>query len=437
MSVFEWVYIGRSATDVSFNIGPIVAHKAPPGSVVVLTAQNGSPRPLSGIRVLDLSKVLAGPLCAQYLSDMGAEVIKVEAPMSGDDTRGWPPFRAAGMGAVFMSANRGKRSIAIDMKTDEGRALVHEIARTCDVAIESFGTGVAERLGIDRATLQAVNPRLIHCSISGYGRDGPMKNAPGYDVILQAFSGMMALTGEADGPHVRSPISPIDQSTGFHALSGILASLFAREVTGVVESVEVSLYETALALLAYSFQSYWERGEQPERCGSSHEALCPYQVFEASDGALMIGVANDSLWRKFCTVAGLEDIVDDPRFATNAQRVANRAETLSHVTAAVARKPLRFWDEELAKLRVPCSPINDLPTVLAHPHTRQSDIVMSYEADDLGHVNAIAHPIRFSGRKRSVDLPPPFLGQHTGSILKDLGRTEAQAEDLRLRGIVG
>jgi crotonobetainyl-CoA:carnitine CoA-transferase CaiB-like acyl-CoA transferase len=394
-------------------------------------------RPLSGIKVLDLSKVLAGPLCAQYLSDMGAEVIKVEAPVSGDDTRGWPPFRAAGMGAVFMSANRGKRSIAIDMKTDEGRALVHDLARTCDVAIESFGTGVAERLGIDRATLQGVNPRLIHCSISGFGRDGPMKNAAGYDVILQAFSGMMSLTGEDDGPHVRSPISPIDQSTGFHALSGILAALYAREATGAVEAVEVSLYETALGLLAYNFQSYWERGHQPPRCGSSHEALCPYQVFNAADGAVMIGVANDSLWRKFCKVAGLEDIVEDPKFATNAARVDHRPETLAYVKAAVAAKPMQFWDDELTKLRVPCSPINDLAAVLAHPHTQHSDVVMSYGTGDLGELKAIAQPIRFSGRKRNVALPPPLLGEHTGAILGDLGRTDAEIEDLRARNIVG
>jgi len=396
-----------------------------------------TPRLLSGIKVLDLSKVLAGPLCAQYLSDMGAEVIKVEAPVSGDDTRGWPPFRAAGMGAVFMSANRGKRSIAIDMKTDEGRALVHDLARTCDVAIESFGTGVAERLGIDRAILQGVNPRLIHCSISGFGRNGPMKNAAGYDVILQAFSGMMSLTGEDDGPHVRSPISPIDQSTGFHALSGILAALYAREATGAVEAVEVSLYETALGLLAYNFQSYWERGHQPSRCGSSHEALCPYQVFDAADGAVMIGVANDSLWRKFCKVAGLEDIVEDPKFATNAARVDHRPETLAHVKAAVAAKPMQFWDDELAKLRVPCSPINDLAAVLAHPHTQHSDVVMSYGTADLGEMKAIAQPIRFSGRKRNVALPPPLLGEHTGAILGDLGRTDAEIEDLRARNIVG
>ncbi|WP_445809836.1 CaiB/BaiF CoA transferase family protein [Yoonia sp.] len=394
-------------------------------------------RPLAGIRVLDLSKVLAGPLCAQYLADMGAEVIKVEAPGSGDDTRGWPPFRAPGMGAVFMSANRGKRSIAIDMKSDEGRAIVHEMARTCDVAIESFRTGVAERLGIDRATLQGINPRLIHCSISGFGRDGPMKNAPGYDVILQAFSGMMSLTGEAGGPHVRSPISPIDQSTGFHALSGILAALYARQATGAVDYVEVSLYETALALLGYNFQSYWERGHQPERCGSSHEALCPYQVFEATDGAVMIGVANDSLWRKFCKIAGLDDIVDDPRFVTNADRVAHRDEVLTHVKRAIGQHPMAFWDEELAKARVPCSPINDLAAVLAHPHTQQSDIVLSYAAQDGGTINSIAQPVKFGGRKRTATLPPPSLGQDSSDLLSDLGKTVADIDDLRARGIVG
>lgn len=235
------------------------------------------------------------------------------------------------------------------MKTDEGRAIAHELVKTCDVAIESFGTGVAERLGIDRATLSEINPQLIHCSTSGFGRDGPMKNAPGYDVILQAFSGMMSLTGEAGGSHIRSPISPIDQSTGIHALSGILAALFARQVTGAVDHVEVSLFETALSLLGYNIQSYWQRGHQPARCGSSHEALCPYQVFEASDGAVMIGVANDSLWLRFCKIVGLEHIAADPRFATNANRVENRGETLCATSRT--RSPGKRWHSGTRSLR--------------------------------------------------------------------------------------
>ncbi len=217
-------------------------------------------KPLDGIRVLDLSKVLAGPLCAQYLGDLGAEVIKVEAVGQGDETRGWPPFPAPGLGTVFLSANRNKRSIAINLKSDGGRALVHELAKGADVAIESFGTGVAGRLAIDADSLRALNERLIHCSISGFGRSGPLKNSPGYDVILQAFSGIMSMTGDEGGGYIRSPISPIDQMTGVHAFSGILASLLARERTGKGAAIQVSLFDTALGLLGYNLQTFWERG---------------------------------------------------------------------------------------------------------------------------------------------------------------------------------
>jgi formyl-CoA transferase len=271
--------------------------------------------------VLDLSKVLAGPLCAQYLGDLGADIIKVETVGQGDETRGWPPFPAPGLGTVFLSANRNKRSIAVDMKTEKGREIVHALARSADVAIESFGTGVAERLGIDAATLRSLNDRLIHCSISGFGRSGPLKNSPGYDVILQAFCGIMSMTGDEDGGYIRSPISPIDQMTGVHAFSGILASLYAREKTGKGAAIQVSLFETALGLLGYNLQTYWERGVQPPKCGSSHESLCPYQAFEAADGPIMIGVANDNLWRKFCAVAGLGAIADDPKRAVSILRL--------------------------------------------------------------------------------------------------------------------
>ena len=295
-------------------------------------------KPLVGIKVLDLSKVLAGPLCAQYLGDLGAEVIKVETVGQGDETRGWPPFPAPGLGTVFLSANRNKRSISINMKSAKGRALVHELAKSTDVAIESFGTGVAERLAIDAESLRALNDRLIHCSISGFGRTGPLKNSPGYDVILQAFSGIMSMTGDEGGGYIRSPISPIDQMTGVHAFSGILASLFAREKSGKGAAIQVSLFDTALGLLGYNLQTFWERGTQPAKCGSSHESLCPYQAFKAADGPIMIGVANDSLWRKFCAVAGLNAIVDDPNFRTNAVRVKHRADTLHHVQSVIATR---------------------------------------------------------------------------------------------------
>ncbi len=393
--------------------------------------------PLDGIRVLDLSKVLAGPLCAQYLGDLGAEVIKVEAVGQGDETRGWPPFPAPGLGTVFLSANRNKRSIAIDLKSDEGRRLVHEFARSADVAIESFGTGVAERLAIDAASLRALNDRLIHCSISGFGRSGPLKNSPGYDVILQAFSGVMSMTGDEGGGYIRSPISPIDQMTGVHAFSGILAGLLAREKSGKGSAIQVSLFDTALGLLGYNLQTFWERGVQPAKCGSSHESLCPYQAFEAADGPIMIGVANDNLWRKFCAAAGLNAIVDDPRYRTNADRVAHRAETLRHVQSAIAANTVAHWNGVLNEVGIPCSPINTLAQLLDHPHTRANKLIMQYDHAAAGRLNCVGHPVTFVGEERTPGLPPPMPGQHTDEILGELGLSAARIAELRRDNVVG
>ncbi|MEH2477938.1 crotonobetainyl-CoA:carnitine CoA-transferase CaiB-like acyl-CoA transferase [Nitrobacteraceae bacterium AZCC 2146] len=392
---------------------------------------------LNGIRVLDLSKVLAGPLCAQYLGDLGADIIKVETIGLGDETRGWPPFPAPGFGTVFLSANRNKRSIAVDLKTEKGREIVHTLAKSADVAIESFGTGVAERLGIDAATLRPLNDRLIHCSISGFGRSGPLKNSPGYDVILQAFSGIMSMTGDEQGGYVRSPISPIDQMTGVHAFSGIMALLYAREKTGQGGTIQVSLFETAMGLLGYNLQTYWERGVQPLKCGSSHESLCPYQAFEAADGPIMIGVANDNLWRKFCGVAGLHTIVDDPKFRTNADRVRHRAETLGYVQSALAQHSVRYWNDALAGVGVPCSPINSVAQLLEHPHTQASGVIVEYDHETAGRLKAVAHPVLINGEQRRAGSPPPMLGQHTDDVLSELGVSAEGIEELRRAGVVG
>jgi formyl-CoA transferase len=394
-------------------------------------------KPLTGIRVLDLSKVLAGPLCAQYLGDLGAEIIKVETVGQGDETRGWPPFPAPGLGTVFLSANRNKRSIAVDMKTEKGREIVHALARSADVAIESFGTGVAERLGIDAATLRSLNDRLIHCSISGFGRSGPLKNSPGYDVILQAFCGIMSMTGDEDGGYIRSPISPIDQMTGVHAFSGILALLYAREKTGEGGAIQVSLFETALGLLGYNLQTYWERGIQPPKCGSSHESLCPYQAFEAADGPIMIGVANDNLWRKFCAVAGLSAVVDDPKFRTNADRVAHRKETVSHVQFAIAEHSVAYWNDTLAGVGVPCAPINSIAQLLDHPHTQTSGIIVEYEHQIAGRLKGVGHPVLIDGAERHAGLPPPMLGQHTDDVLGEIGLSSETISDLRRARVIG
>lgn len=394
-------------------------------------------KPLTGIRVLDLSKVLAGPLCAQYLGDLGADIIKVETVGQGDETRGWPPFPAPGLGTVFLSANRNKRSIAVDLKTEKGREIVHALARSADVALESFGTGVAERLGIDGPTLRVVNERLIHCSISGFGRSGPLKNSPGYDVILQAFCGIMSMTGDEDGGYIRSPISPIDQMTGVHAFSGILALLYAREKTGKGGTIQVSLFETALGLLGYNLQTYWERGVQPPKCGSGHESLCPYQAFEAADGPIMIGIANDNLWRKFCAVAGLDTIVDDPRFGTNADRAAHRKETIGHVQPAIAQHPVAYWNDALAGAGVPCAPINSIAQLLEHPHTRASGIIVEYEHQAAGRLKGVGHPVLIDGAERQAGLPPPMHGQHTDEVLIEMGLSSETIGELRQARIVG
>jgi crotonobetainyl-CoA:carnitine CoA-transferase CaiB-like acyl-CoA transferase len=388
-------------------------------------------KPLAGIRVLDFSKTLAGPLCTQSLADLGAEVIKVEQLQLGDETRGWPPFRREGLGAVFLSVNRNKRSIALDLKTDAGRRIAHALAKQADIAIESFGTGVAERLGIDAKTLQALNEKLIHCTISGYGRSGPLKDLGGYDVILQAFSGMMSLTGEEGGGYIRSPISPVDQMTGTHALTGILAALIERGKSGKGTTVSANLFDTSLALLRYNVQSFWERGEQPAKCGSTHEALSPYRAFEAADGPILLGVANDNLWRKFCAVAGLQDMADEPRFRTNADRVTHRAETEALVQQAIALRPVAFWSDELAKVGVPCAPINTLRQVLEHPHTEASGVVVKYVHPHAGAIQSIGQAFVLGDEPREAGAPPPLHGEHTDAILREIGLSASEIDELR------
>ncbi|MBK1836542.1 CoA transferase [Azospirillum sp. YIM B02556] len=376
--------------------------------------------PLAGIRVLDLSKVLAGPLCTQHLSDFGAEVVKVEPPGVGDETRHWPPYQRS-MGAVFLSANRNKRSIAIDLKSVEGRAVVHRLTARSDIVVESFAPGVAARLGVDYDTLRQHNERLIYCSISGYGQAGPLSDGLGYDLILQAFSGMLAMTGEETGGPVRSPMSPIDQTTGMNALAGILAALVRRDRTGVGAKLEVSLFETSVGLLSYMLQSYWVSGRLPGKSGSGHPSLCPYQLFDASDRPILIGVPNDNLWRRFCRVAGKPELGTDPRFADNAARVANATEIIALVQGLVGQRSCSDWVAILAEAGVPAAPLNTLEDLLAHPHTRARGMVMEYGDERSGPLKTVAQPIRFDGLERREGARPPLLGEHSSAILREMG----------------
>lgn len=390
--------------------------------------------PLLGIRVLDFTKVLAGPLCTQYLADFGADVVKVEPP-GGDDTRKWPPFEGHD-GTVFLAVNRNKRSLSLDLKAPEGLAACRRLAAQADIVVESYGPGVATRLGVGDAALRELNPRLIYVSISGYGTRGPMKDGKGFDLIAQSFTGMLSITGEPGGAPVRSPFSPIDQGTGMNAVIGIMAALMQRGQSGLGSKLEVSLFDSAVGFLGYFMQSYWQRGTEPVRVGAGHESLCPYQAFEARDKPFILGVANDSLWRAFCDVAGVPALADDPRFASSASRVANRAETVATVAALVRQRTRDEWLAALDARGIPCAPLHNLGELDQHPHTAASDMILAYSHRDGHALKGVATPIRIEGERPALRSAPPALGEHSRVVLKELGYGAQEIEDWIARGIV-
>ena len=392
-------------------------------------------KPLQNVKVLDLSKVFAGPLCGQYLGDLGADVIKVEPVLGGDDTRGWAPQKD-GQSATFLALNRNKRSLALDLKSDAGRAIVHALAAEADVVIQGFGGGTAKKLGVDAETLQALNSRLIYCEISGFGRSGPLGDAPGYDVMLQAFSGMISTMGQPDGPFARASFSPVDLGTGMFAVSGILAALLERGRTGQGVYVELSLLDTAVGLMSYLAQNMWLTGRPPQRMGTAHPSLAPYQAFNAEDGSLMIGAGNDAQWRRLCDLLGLDSLKQDPRFATNAARVASFAETVRVVQDRVAAEPVSHWLAALAAAGVPCAPIQTLDQAIAHPQLASRNLVLETEHPVLGRIPQIGFPVAFDGAPRHGLRPPPLHGQHTAEILATLGYAPDTVARLAAEGVV-
>lgn len=392
-------------------------------------------KPLKGMKVVDLSKVLAGPLCGQYLGNLGAEVIKVEPIGSGDDTRHWLPQRE-GQSATFLAVNHNKQSLAVDLKSPQGRAIVHRLVAEADIVLQGFGAGTAEKLGVDHATLSALNPRLIYCEISGYGRDGPLGQEPGYDVMLQAFSGMVAVMGEPGGPMVRATFSPVDLGTGMMAFGGVLAAVLERTQTGLGALVEVSLLDTAMGFMGYLAQNYWCSGKLPQRMGTGHPAMAPYQVFQASDGPVMIGVGNDNQWRRFCPVAGLSHWQDDVRFATNAARVAHFSETVALVQQQIGQQSIDHWVQALQAVGVPCAPIHTLAQALAHPQVAQRQVVGESNHPTLGAMKSVNLPITFNHAQRGQESAPPLLGQHTRQVLRSARYSDSEIDALLASRIV-
>jgi len=403
---------------------------------------------LSHLRVLDLTRVLAGPWCTQLLADLGADVIKVERPGAGDDTRAWgPPYLKDARGndtteaAYYLAANRGKRSVTVDIAAPEGQQLLRELASHCDVLVENFKVGQLARYGLDYATLSALNPRLVYCSITGFGQNGPYSDRAGYDFIIQGMGGFMSITGERDdlpggGPQ-KAGVAVSDLMTGMYATVAVLAAIMQREHTSRGQHIDMALYDTMVAMLANMNMNYLVSGRAPGRAGNAHQNIVPYQVFAAADGHVIVAVGNDSQYVKFCAVAGCPPLAADPRFAKNADRVRNRAVLVPLLEAVVREQPVAFWTQQLEAAGVPCGPINSIAQALADPQVVARGLRIDLPHLAAGSVPLVASPIVMDGRRAASDRPPPTLGEHTREVLADLvGLTAAEIEALAQQRVV-
>ena len=393
--------------------------------------------PLSGIRVLDLSRVVSGPFCSMLLGDLGAEIIKIEEPMHGDDSRAFGPPFSGGESAYFLSVNRNKRSCAINLRNQEGVGIVQRLAEQSDVLLDNFRPGTMERLGLDHHAIRATNPKLISCSITGFGRTGPDAQRPGYDLIIQGESGIMDITGDSNGPPTKVGTSIADLLTGQFATQGIMAALIERARTGKGRHVDVSMLDSMASLLTFNAGIYFTTGKSPERRGNTHATIAPYETFRTADGWLNIGVANDKFWQLFCGVIERPDLATDPRYAKAVDRVRLREELVPIVAQIVADKPRRYWIETLSKAGVPYGDIRTVKEVCEAEQLTTRGMVIEMAHPTAGVVKNIDSPFRFDDRNDDKHTPPPLLGQHTKQILSDLlGMREHEVNGLAARGVL-
>ena len=401
-------------------------------------------QPLEGVRVVDLTRALAGPYGTLMLGDLGADVIKVEQPGRGDESRGWgPPFVGEpygpypGESAYFIAANRNKRSVTVNLKSPQGQEIVRRLASASDALVENFRTGVLDEMGLGYEDLHRLNPRLVYCSISGYGRTGPYAERPGYDFIIQAEGGMMGITGPEDGPPYRVGVPIVDVTAGMFAATSILAALRARDLTGEGQLVDVSLLDTQVALLANVASNYLVGGAPPRRLGNAHPNIAPYEAFRARDRWFALAAANERQWEVLCDAIGQPDLKDDARFATNGARVANRPALLEALNEAFATRDAGAWLAALQEAGLPCGPINTVPDAFAHPQAAARNLVLETEHPTAGTVRLTGFPYKLSHTPASVRRPPPLLGQHTEEVLAGLlGYTATEVADLREQGAV-
>ena len=393
-------------------------------------------RPLEGTRVLDVTTSIAGPYCAQILAALGADVVKVERPDTGDDGRAWGPPFWAGEGAMFLSANAGKRSLALSLRDPRGREALLRLADQADVFLQSLRPGLAEELGLGPEALRARNRRLVYCSVGAYGRSGPLSREPGYDALMQAAGGLISVTGEAGRPGVRVGTSTIDQGTGAWAAIGVLTALLDRERTGEGSVVDVSLYETAIGYLAYHLVGYLADGTVPRGDGTRFPMVAPYEVLPTRDGVLMVAAGNDRLFRALCVVVGVPDLVDDPRFETNADRVANRDALATLLEKRLATDDTAAWHERLTAAGVPAAPVADVRDVAESPQTEALGILQRLDHSRIDGLTLPALPLSFDGERALHPSAPPDVGQHSTEILREVGYADEEIAALAADGVI-